>query len=151
MQPVVESIASAVSHVTVEGMNRARYNTTSSNVLSALRSVLDQSTFMMSQHVLPAKSGVPIPVFTSVDAQDKDDNGQGEINRDTQEENSDTQEEHSAAIDTVNERPVTVNEVNLVDPVTVHHHAQNAKFRRHKDMADVVLPPKKQKHRPTEE
>ena len=91
-----ESIASAVSHVTVEGMNRTRYNATSSNVLSALRSVLDQSTFMMSQHVLPAKSGVPIPVLTSIDAQDKDGIGQGEINRDTQEENSDTQEEHSA-------------------------------------------------------
>ena len=126
MHPVVEAIASAVSHVTVEAMNRTRYNATSSNVMSALRSVLDQSTFMTSQHVIPAKSGVPIPVFTSVDAQDKDGIGQGEINRDTQEENSDTQEEKSAAIDTVNASPVTENEVNLVDPVTVHPRAKSS-------------------------
>ena len=84
---------------------------------------------MMSQHGIPAKCGVPIPVFTSVDAQDKDD-GKGEVNRDThwQEEKSDDQDENSPAIDSVNERPVTATEVNLVDPVTVHHHAQNAKI-----------------------
>ena len=135
--------------MTAEGMNRSRYNATASNVLKALKSVLDQSTFMMSQHVIPAGSEVAVPVGTWVDAQDKVAHVQDEIAVGTQEECSTSRT--SATIDIVNESPVMLNEVNLRDPVTVCHHAQHGRFRRHKDIADVLQPPKKQKHRTTDD
>ena len=53
MNPLVEAVANVASRMTVEGMNRTRYNATTGTVLSVLRNLIGQTTYLHSQQVTP--------------------------------------------------------------------------------------------------
>ena len=65
MNPLVEAVASIASRMTVEGMDRTRYNATSTNLLDGLRSLIGQVTYMQSRPGTSSDSGHP--VTTAID------------------------------------------------------------------------------------